>query len=238
MVLNKDLHRANFLNILRDIYSHPDLRTRLGFKGGTAALLFYNLPRFSVDLDFDLLDLSKKEVIFEKVRDILQKQGVLSQAWEKQYTLFYLLHYQKGERTLKIEISKRPNRSFFELKNYLGIPMLVMKQSDMTASKLSAFLTRKRFASRDLFDLWFFLKNNWPISEEIIKERMGFSLEKAFKEVIKKVESISKDQLLRGLGELLENNKQKAFVRGKLQDELLFLLKLYLNNLEKEKKQI
>lgn len=27
----------------------------LGFKGGTAALLFYGLPRLSVDLDFDLI---------------------------------------------------------------------------------------------------------------------------------------------------------------------------------------
>lgn len=235
MVLNKDLHRTSFLNVLRSIYSDPELRTVLGFKGGTAALFFYELPRFSVDLDFDLLDSDKKEIVFQKVKAILEKNGILSQAWEKQNTLFYLLHYQKGERTLKIEISKRPSRSMFEIKNYLGISMLVMKQEDITAGKLSALLTRKEFASRDMFDLEFFLRNEWPINEAVVKEKTELSLEEALKEAIKKVEEIDKDQLLRGLGELLEDNKQKAWVKGKLKDELLFRLRLYLSNISSEK---
>lgn len=217
MVFTKDLHRTNFLNILRAIYSDPELRTVLGFKGGTAALLFYELPRFSVDLDFDLLDPDKKELVFTKVKAILEKNGVLSQAWEKQYTLFYLLHYQKGERTLKIEVSKRPSRGNFETKNYLGIPILVMKQEDMTAGKLSAFLTRREFASRDMFDLEFFLRNNWPINEEVLKKKTGLSLEEALREAIKKVENTDKDQ--------------QVWVKDKLKDEFLFRLRLYLNKL-------
>lgn len=232
MVLNKDLHQASFLTILREIYSDSDLRTALGFKGGTAALLFYELPRFSVDLDFDLLDPKKKEIVFEKVRVILEKAGVLSQAWEKRYTLFYLLHYQKGERTLKIEISKRPGRSAFEIKNYLGISMLVMRQEDMTAGKLAALLTRREFASRDMFDLEFFLRNNWTINADVLKEKTSLSsLKEALEEVIKKVEKVKGEQLLRGLGELVGDNKQKAWVKNKLKDELLFRLKLYQSNI-------
>lgn len=231
MVLNKDLHRTSFLNVLRAIYSDPELRTILGFKGGSAALLFYELPRFSVDLDFDLLSPDKKELVFEKVKAILGKNGILSQAWEKQHTLFYLLHYQKGERTLKIEISKRPSRGLFEVKNYLGISMLVMKKEDMVAAKLSALLTRRSFASRDLFDLWFFLKYNWPVNEKLVQEKTGLSLKKALKEAIEKVEGVKEYQLLQGLGELLGDNKQKAWVKEKLQEELLFLLRLYLSNL-------
>lgn len=232
MVLSKDLHKTNFLTVLREIYSDPDLRTALGFKGGTAALLFYELPRFSVDLDFDLLSPDKKEIVFEKVKTILEKLGALSQAWEKQHTLFYLLHYQKGERTLKIEISKRPSRSAFEIKNYLGISMLVMKQEDITAGKLSALLTRREFASRDMFDLEFFLRNNWQINEEVVKEKTGLSsLEAALEEAIRKVEEVEGEHLLRGLGELLEDGKQKAWVKGKLKDELLFRLRLYLSSI-------
>lgn len=227
MVLTKELHRTNFLNILRAIYSDPDLRTALGFKGGTAALLFYELPRFSVDLDFDLLEPNKKEMVFGKVKAILEKYGVLSQAWDKQHTLFYLIHYQKGERTLKIEISKRPSKNAFEPKNYLGIAMLVMKQEDITAGKLAALLTRRQFASRDMFDLEFFLKNNWPINDKVVREKTGLSLEEALQKAIKMVEDVAKDQLLAGLGELLEDNKQKAWVKDKLKDELLFQLRLY-----------
>ena len=80
MTLNKDLHKDSFLSVLRAIYSDPDTRSALGFKGGTAALLFYELPRFSVDLDFDLLDTDKKEIVFNKVKAILEKFGILSQA--------------------------------------------------------------------------------------------------------------------------------------------------------------
>lgn len=233
MAINKDLHKISFLNVLRAIYSDPDIRSVLGFKGGTAAMLFYELPRFSVDLDFDLLDFSKKEVVFITVKAILEKYGLLSDAREKYYTLFYLLHYQKDERGLKIEISKRVKRSDFEPKNYFGIPILVMKQESMSACKLAALLTRKEFASRDMFDLEFFLRNNWAIDEEVLKEQTGFSLQQALRKAIKLVGKVNKNELLRGLGELLEDNKQKAWAKDKLKDDLLFQLRLVLSNISK-----
>jgi len=45
MDLNK--HKFFMLQILRDIYSDLELANNLGFKGGTALMFFYNLPRFS-----------------------------------------------------------------------------------------------------------------------------------------------------------------------------------------------
>lgn len=51
------------LRILKDIYTDPDLNSLLGFKGGTALMFFYNLPRFSVDLDFNLLDAEKEQLM-------------------------------------------------------------------------------------------------------------------------------------------------------------------------------
>ena len=53
------VHGNILLMILKDIYSDTTLAPFLGFKGGTAAMLFYGLDRNSVDLDFDLLDESK-----------------------------------------------------------------------------------------------------------------------------------------------------------------------------------
>ena len=224
-MLNKDLHRAVLINALNIIYSDSRIRTFLGFKGGTTAFLFYELPRFSVDLDFDLLDESKKELVFERLKEILPKVGRLDEATEKQNTLFFLIDYKKGERNLKIEISKRPSKAEFEVKNYLGIPMLVMKKDDASAGKLAALITRKRFASRDMFDMWFFLKNNWPIDEEVLKEKTGFSLNQALEEAQKRIKDIKKTELLAGLGDLLDN-KQKAFVKEKMVVELIFQLKL------------
>jgi len=232
-MVNIDLHRSMFINILRDIYGNPSLRTALGFKGGTAAMLFYGLPRFSVDLDFDLLVGDKKELVLEKISQLLPKYGVLSQASDKKFTLFFLLNYQKGERNLKIEISKRAEPSQFVIKNYLGISMLVLSQEDMAAGKLAALLTRKHFATRDVFDTWFFLKNNWPINESLFTKKTGLSLHEGFEKAKIHVKGIKKMELLTGLGELIDN-KQKDWVREKLVDELLFYLDLYQSEVGKK----
>ena len=58
----------------------------LGFKG-TAAFLFYQLPRMSVDLDFDLLDSEKQEIVFEALTKIFQKFGRVEEAEEKIYII-------------------------------------------------------------------------------------------------------------------------------------------------------
>jgi predicted nucleotidyltransferase component of viral defense system len=229
-MLNKDIHKNILINTLNSIYKDTQIRTFLGFKGGTAALLFYALPRFSVDLDFDLLDPSKKELVFQRLKEILSKVGKIDQAHEKQNTLFFLINYQSQERNIKVEISKRAIKSEYEVKNYLGIPMLVMKKDDMAASKLAALVERKKFAARDMFDLWFFLVNNWPIDEELLQEITGCSLYNMLNKAQERIKDIKKTELLAGLGDLLDN-KQKAFVKEKLQAELLLQLRIYLSNI-------
>ena len=221
-----DLHKSVFINILREIYSDSLLRTTLGFKGGTAAMLFYDLPRFSVDLDFDLLFPDKKEAVMEKLRKLLPGFANLTEAVEKRFTLFFLLNYRKGERNLKIEISKRPTKSEYRPKNYLGISVLVMSKSDMAAGKLAALLTRKRFAARDVFDIWFFLKSGWIIDEQSLKLKSGYNLLEALEKVSSILKKLKKIQLLSGLGDLLDS-KQKVFVKEKLIEEAIFNINLY-----------
>lgn len=55
MDVNK--HKFFMMQVLKDIYSDRELASCLGFKGGTALMFFYNLPRFSVDLDFRFPDI-------------------------------------------------------------------------------------------------------------------------------------------------------------------------------------
>ena len=73
MTIDNNIHKTVLLKILKDIFMDPTLAPYLAFKGGTAAMLFYGLSRFSVDLDFNLLDLSKEEPVFELVNRILEK---------------------------------------------------------------------------------------------------------------------------------------------------------------------
>ena len=45
-MLNPHVHDTILKNVLIKIFKHKFLAPLLGFKGGTAALLFYKLPRF------------------------------------------------------------------------------------------------------------------------------------------------------------------------------------------------
>ena len=51
MILEISTHKNILLQILKDIFTNSAIGPILGFKGGTAAYLFYDLNRFSVDLD-------------------------------------------------------------------------------------------------------------------------------------------------------------------------------------------
>jgi hypothetical protein len=76
-----------------------------------------------------------------------------------------------------------------------------------------------------MFDLWFFLVNNWSIDEELLKEITGLSIAQALDKAQKRIKNIKKTELLAGLGDLLDN-KQKAFVKEKLRDDLMLQLKI------------
>ena len=75
MTVNYAKHKNILLRVLKDIYSDAAIAPYLGFKGGTAAHLFYSLNRDSFDLDFDLLDESKERVVFEKIHKIAESYG-------------------------------------------------------------------------------------------------------------------------------------------------------------------
>ena len=124
-------HNKILLQILKEIFTDTSIAAVLGFKGGTAAYLFYNLDRFSVDLDFDLLDQAKEEQVFLKVQQIVKKYGQIKDARKKRFNLFFLLSYEERQQNIKIEINRRQFGSQYELKTYLGISMLVMARPDM-----------------------------------------------------------------------------------------------------------
>jgi len=74
-MLDINRHRFYLVQILKDVYSDIELANYMGFKGGSALMFFYDLPRFSVDLDFNLLDNEKQDFVFKAVRKILLKYG-------------------------------------------------------------------------------------------------------------------------------------------------------------------
>ena len=73
--MDKQKHKLYMAQILSLIFKDKDLCNVLGFKGGTALMFFHGLPRFSTDLDFNLLDSDKVDIVYAKIRRILLRFG-------------------------------------------------------------------------------------------------------------------------------------------------------------------
>lgn len=229
MALDTAKHKNILIKILKDIYTDTSIAPLLGFKGGTAAYLFYELSRASLDLDFDLLDESKEDYVFEKMEEIAKQYGQIKEHRKKRFNLFLVLSYENDAPNIKVEINRREFGSKYEVKSYLGISMKVMIQEDMFAHKLVAMYERMGKANRDIFDVWFFGQKDWPINKEIIEKRTEMSFKDFLQKCIEALEKLPNRDILAGMGELLDE-KQKAWVKAKLRTEVIFQLKLKLEN--------
>ena len=230
MTLDYSKHKNILLQILKDIYSDTSIAPHLGFKGGTATLLFYDLTRDSVDLDFDLLDESKEQAVFEKIQKIVAGYGKIVDSRIKRFNLVNIISYDTKSQNIKVEVNRRQFGSKYDLKTLLGISMLVMVREDMFAHKLIAMHERVGKTSRDIYDAWFFLKNNWPINKEIVEQRSGKSFKELLQATAEQLEKMNNRNILIGLGEFLTES-QKDWARAKLRDEIIFLLKARLESL-------
>ena len=224
--MDTNKHKFFMLQLLKDIFSDALLSSVLAFKGGTATMFFHNLPRFSTDLDFNLLEPEKETEVYDRVRKIVLKYGKIHDEAIKHYGIIIVLDYGIGERKLKIEISNRLFDNHYEIRNYLGLQMRVMVKEDMFAHKLCALLDRTEITSRDVFDCWFFLKERTSINKEIVESRMGMPIEEYLDKCIACVQDISEKSLISGLGELTEG-EMKGFVRHEMKDELISLLTMF-----------
>ena len=224
--MNNNKHRFYLTQILTDIYSDRELAHCLGFKGGTALMFFHSLPRFSVDLNFDLLETEKAGQVYAKVKNILLKYGKIHDEAQKFFGDLLALDYEHDERNLKIDISHRKYNDEYEIRNLLGISVKTMKISDMFAHKLVALLGRKEIADRDIFDCWWFMSRQTPVRMAIIEKLTQKNYPDYMQDCINAMENLPKRSLLYGLGELLEQD-MKAFVRNKLRTEILTLLRFY-----------
>ena len=236
-MLNKERHQLIMGQILRDIYTDVSISSLIGFKGGTCSFFFYGLPRFSVDLDFDLFltDEATQKLVFKKVGSMLKKYGEIKDNYIKRNTIFFLLSYGDADHNIKVEVNIRilmPDiREHYDMKEYLGISMLVGKKDYLFASKLSALTLRSEIAMRDIYDIWYFAKSNWDINADVIKVRTNKTVKEHLADCIPVIEEVKDNQILQGLGELF-NEKEKAWVKTHLRKEAVFLLKNYMSVLK------
>lgn len=245
MVLQRHYqHRAQMFKILHVLYSSK-YGHLLWFKGGTALYFFYNLPRFSVDCDFDLIqELDKNQLkklksdLFLYLQDVLP-ECIIKTSGTSDYSIRYIVQYG-GDKTIKIEISPKIYTNQYEMKQLQGLKIQVMKVEWMFAHKLCAFISRYQqrdiIANRDLFDIrYLFKKIIFPYQPIIIQrfsKMLGkeVNIQESIQYIIDFIHQHQKDiqkNILNGLGELIDE-KDKNDIKNKLVTETVQELKFYI----------
>lgn len=165
--------------ILEIIYA-SSAALKLNFMGGTAIRLLYGNQRFSEDLDFDNLGLSKEQFkeLGERVEKKMAAQGfdvkancTFANAYRCSVKISGLLkQYQLSafeEEKILIQIDSQPQQYVYEsdkrLLNQFDVFCRVnaVPSSVILSQKLYAFLNRRRTMGRDMFDCVFL----WALTE-------------------------------------------------------------------------
>jgi len=176
------VHRAWLLRLLSAIADDRVLMEHLRFKGGTCAALRDLLDRFSVDLDFDLLDEKKIDMVREHLEQIFKDLGLTIKDQSKTVPQYFLRYENSiGSRnTIALDITVPPPKAnTYEIVRLQAIDRFVPCQTvpTMVANKLVTPIDRfrkfKTVAGRDLYDIHHFLLQGLPWNEAVILERTG-----------------------------------------------------------------
>ena len=210
------------LQLLKDIFSDALLSSVLAIKGASAAMFFYNLPRFSYNLDFNLLDQGKEEQVYGKLRKIVQKYDSSPEETPMPHGLVMV----SGQRKLRIEISKRQWNNHYEMHDYLGLQMRVMSKEDLFAHKLCKLLGAGVTPSRHVFDSWFYLKERTSLNKAIVEARTEMPLADYLDKCIENLEELPESELISEIREL-DDGGLHSFARRDIKDDLIYMLSMF-----------
>lgn len=181
-ILEQDYIQSLFLE---ELYDEVD---SLVFKGGTYLKHAFGLDRFSEDLDFTIYgDFSIK--MLRRAASELDAYGVeagIDKIKTDDISIIGRLRYrgplfdgsEKSIGNIDIEISKREDvflepdwkRLFFDYPETRAVTVLGLQKEEILAEKLRALATRTK--GRDLYDVWFLLKQGVSTDKELFEEKM------------------------------------------------------------------
>lgn len=172
--------------ILNSIYKQK-FSKHFFFMGGTAMRYFYNMPRFSEDLDFNSDGLNYDEFVtaLEKVSEDISNEGFSVEVkYNKRNMIFtsaiafddVIVKYNISDKWgMKLMIKVEVNSPNWELNiepqvlsmygyNFTAI---LMSKGNLLSEKICALFNRKR--GRDIYDTLFMLKRKFPFNEDVLR---------------------------------------------------------------------
>lgn len=163
---------------------------QLVFKGGTALLKFYQLDRFSDDLDFTATGELDDEQLFGKAERDLDNYGaaVAERTVERTDTSVIARFGIRGplytgtRRSLnfvRIEVNRESGARDVQNRRYTppfpDIPsfeVAVLGEPEILAEKIRAIMTRRQ--PRDLYDVYHLLQKSVLVDSELVQEKLDY----------------------------------------------------------------
>jgi predicted nucleotidyltransferase component of viral defense system len=183
---------------LMAIYEDQYLKEKLAFRGGTALHKLYLSPatRYSEDIDLVQIIAGPFGPIMDRLRDVLSFLGDKPIRKQKQHnnTLIYRFDSEGGiPLRLKVEVNCREHYTIFGIQDvkyamesewYTGEVLIpTYELAELLGTKMRALYQRRK--GRDLFDIWFALKQTNVDPNRII-EAWSFYMKEEDNSVTKK----------------------------------------------------
>lgn len=223
---------------LKYFYDHSP---KAYFKGGTALRLLFNSFRYSEDLDFTCLEHADyfglvsqiiPQIELETASIIkLTKEKSIGEMGERFRIIFQPNKILKQPLGIKLDFSYReapiePQTSVMITSYPIAPPPLIKhySQSEILSEKIRAMFTRNK--ARDLFDLWFLLKQDTPINWDFVTKKMKYYSQVEFdKSLLTKIISkYNPEQFKLDLNQFLPKNYRQLYPQI-IKETLLYLAK-------------
>ena len=218
---------------------------KAAFYGGTCLRVFYQLPRFSEDMDFSLIEpvqdfklenyfesilsefkaLGREVVISKKVK---KTETNIESAFLKDDTAVYNLQFRTEQQVkIKIEVDINPPTGFSTEQKLLLLPFSFMTRCyslpDLFAGKMHAFLYRNwktRVKGRDWFDFEWYVRNNVPLNFNHFCQRVyQFETIPMGELAIDKLKQLLKEKISKTNIELVKNDV-RPFIKNSTEMEI------------------
>ncbi|ODS40305.1 MAG: hypothetical protein A7315_08940 [Candidatus Altiarchaeales archaeon WOR_SM1_79] len=189
-ITNRGYAEKDYLQDILLLSLSKNTKNELVFKGGTCLYKFYNIDRFSDDLDFSCMKDFNVGRLIKKVIADMNLFGMKSEVAGKRETTDSILLslkisgllYRGTARSIsriQIDINLKSEVFFPELRRFSslypdipGFSTLVMKEKEILAEKIRAIMTRTR--ARDVYDLCFLLKKGTETDPVLIREKLKY----------------------------------------------------------------
>ena len=218
------------LLFLRYFYEEKVNHLKSFFKGGTALRFLFGSFRFSEDLDFTCVGSMKK--ISSCLKDILPKLEresgfailVKDEKLFEEVGVAYRLVCQPNELIrqplgIRLDFSFRekprePEVSAVAVADYPISPFPLvthLSKKEILTEKIRAILVRE--TPRDLFDLWFLLKQKTNLDWHLVEKKMEYYPRVKFdrKILLKKVRAVEVGELKRNLNQFLPESYRQYY---------------------------